>query len=157
LALEKPSHPLENPIHYKPTPKDIEEAAWIYIDRAFSEPATDSDDALDYIPTQILAERFKSDGYDGLAYKSKLTDDSFNIAFFDLDSARVQGAYLYWINKVTVTPDEFPVNQYWIREKMQVRNVIDSIRGLTEEEHQKLTGKETAEEQGEPKKGPKKG
>ena len=53
----------------------------------------------------------------------------------------MMGAYLYKIKKVTVIPDEFPVDQYAIEENSQVRNVITSIRGLTEEECQNLADK----------------
>ena len=136
----------EKPIGYKPTAADVEVAVWTDIDHAFSAPATDADEALDYVPTQILAERFKLDGYDGIAYKSKLTDDGFNLVFFDLEVAKILGAYLYEIKKVTVTPGEHPVDEYAIdKQGRPVWNVITDIRGLTEEERQQLAAKETAQ------------
>lgn len=39
-----------------------EKAVWIDIDNAFSQPVTLSDDAADYVPTQILAELFRDAG-----------------------------------------------------------------------------------------------
>lgn len=62
-------------------------AVWTHIDEAFSTPATRSDDTAEYVATQMLAELFRDAGYDGVAYKSVLRDDGFNIALFDLASA----------------------------------------------------------------------
>ena len=74
---------LNRPLDHVPTPQEIEEAVWIHIDHTFSEPVTNSDEAPDYFPTQVLAEVFKSEGYGGIVYKSMFTDDGFNLAFFD--------------------------------------------------------------------------
>jgi len=38
----------------------------------FSKPISSSDDVLDYIPTQYIAEYVKNLGYDGISYKSSL-------------------------------------------------------------------------------------
>src|SRR3990172_2578820 len=40
----------------EPEPEKREEAVWIDIDRAFSEPVTTNDNVADYVPTQILSE-----------------------------------------------------------------------------------------------------
>ena len=47
-------------------------AVWIDIDNAFSQSVTLSDDRADYVPTQILAELFRSNGYDALATRATL-------------------------------------------------------------------------------------
>jgi hypothetical protein len=62
---------------------------WIAIDQAFATPVSKADEAREYIPTQIIAELFKSAGYDGLVYKSLLSEDGFNLALFNLDVADV--------------------------------------------------------------------
>lgn len=71
----------------EPTAQEKEKAVWIEIDNAFSTPVTQSDDRADYAPTQILAELFRSVGYDAIAYKSHFGDDDkqlgYNIAIFD--------------------------------------------------------------------------
>lgn len=41
----------------------------------FSSPVTDTDDILDYIPTQYIAEYAKSKGYDGIAFSSSLVPE----------------------------------------------------------------------------------
>lgn len=73
----------------EPDDQEKENAVWTAIDRAFSTPVTAEDDTADYVPTQVIAELFKSNGYDGIAYKSAFgKDDGYNIALFDPDNAR---------------------------------------------------------------------
>lgn len=73
-------------IFKEPDKKAREKAVWADIDRAFSQPVTPSDKSSDYVPTQIIAELFKSNGFDGLLYKSSLAD-GVNLALFDIDAA----------------------------------------------------------------------
>jgi hypothetical protein len=79
------------------TPEEIQEAVWADIDRAFSRPVSRDEDALDYIPTQILAELFKSLGYDGVGYKSALCEGGYNLALFDLNSAIFKSSQLFTV------------------------------------------------------------
>ena len=46
-----------------------------------------SDDAADYVPTQILAELFRDAGYDAIVYKSQFGEKGFNIVIFNPDDA----------------------------------------------------------------------
>src|SRR6202022_2082120 len=57
-----------------PSNEAVTKNVWTRIDQAFSEPVRHSDDHADYVPTQILAECFKKEGYDGIFYRSKLSD-----------------------------------------------------------------------------------
>lgn len=70
-----------------------EEAVWIDIDNAFSRPVRPTDDQADYAPTQILAELFRSHGYDAIGYKSQFGDDGerkgYNIAVFNPDDIEI--------------------------------------------------------------------
>jgi len=72
----------------EPSPEERERDVWKYINRAFSTPVTPNDEQADYVPTQILAELFKSNGYDGLVYKSSC-GLGHNIALFEIDSAKM--------------------------------------------------------------------
>jgi hypothetical protein len=72
----------------KPSQEEINNAVWIDIDNAFSRPTKASDSKSNYAPTQIISEFIKSKGYDGIAYKSSLSD-GHNIALFDLEVAEV--------------------------------------------------------------------
>lgn len=73
---------------------------WIAIDQAFATPVSKEDETREYIPTQIIAELFKSAGYDGLVYKSLLSADGFNFAFFDLNVADVIDGALFTANTI---------------------------------------------------------
>jgi RES domain-containing protein len=81
---------------YEPVPPDkIDDVVWAAIDGAFAEPVTRADETADYAATQIMAELFRSEGYDGVAYKSAFGVDGFNVALFDLDSAKQADGALY--------------------------------------------------------------
>ena len=90
------NHGLNNPYYLKePESAEREEVVWTHIDQAFSKPATPADDSADYVPTQILAELFKNEGYDGIAYKSAFGDNGLNIVLFDLDDAEFRSCALF--------------------------------------------------------------
>jgi hypothetical protein len=60
---------------------------WGDIGFAFSKPVTHDEAHLDYVPTQILAEVFRTSDYDGIVYKSLLEAKGENIALFDPNAA----------------------------------------------------------------------
>jgi len=60
-----------------------EEGMWIAIDRAYATPVTRSDESGEYIPTQIIAEMFKREGFDGIVFKSLLSKDCQSASKFD--------------------------------------------------------------------------
>ena len=95
-------HPSGAFAYYEDEPDDKikEKAVWADIDRAFSQPVTPSDQSADYLPTQILAELFKSNGFDGVHYKSFLSQDGFNIALFDTNAAAVDDRFMYSVEKI---------------------------------------------------------
>ncbi len=72
-----------------------EDGVWTAIDQAFATPVSKDDEAKEYIPTQIIAELFKSEGFDGIVYKSLLSEEGFNLALFNLDDAEVTYCALY--------------------------------------------------------------
>ena len=72
----------------EPSAEKREDCVWSDIDRAFARPVTPSDDVADYVPTQIIAELFKAQGFDGIAYRSSL-GAGHNVALFDLDAAKL--------------------------------------------------------------------
>lgn len=90
-------------------------AVWIEIDNAFSRPVTLSDDAADYVPTQILAELFRSEGYDAVIYKSQFGEKGYNIALFDPDAAEPVSCAPYQVKKITVEAEQF--GNRWFRRK----------------------------------------
>lgn len=70
----------------EPEPEERERAVWRDIDRAFSQPVTHADDTADYAPTQIVAEFFRENGLDGVAYGSSL-GPGHNVVLFDTEAA----------------------------------------------------------------------
>lgn len=65
--------------------KKREEAVWWDINRAFARPVRRSDDQAEYAPTQIIAELLKSEGYDGIIYRSAFGNGK-NYVVFDIDA-----------------------------------------------------------------------
>jgi len=102
-SVNHPANPLffdlENGF-YEPSEEEKEKAVWAHIDKAFSEPVTQSENQAHYAPTQIVAELFKKNGFDGVAYKSLLAE-GYNIALFDPKVAEMLNCFLYEANKVT--------------------------------------------------------
>lgn len=72
-----------------------EDGIWIAIDRAFATPVGRDVESREYIPTQIIAELFKSSGYDGIVYKSLLSETGFNLGLFNLNDADVINCALF--------------------------------------------------------------
>lgn len=81
------------------TPEKIEKLVWSDINRAFSNPINPNDRSADYAPTQIIAEVFKNNGFDGVAFKSSL-GEGFNLGLFALDSAEQVNCYICRMEKV---------------------------------------------------------
>jgi hypothetical protein len=92
---ERPKHLFGN------VPKDeIDQVVLYRIDEAFAEPVTLSANSADYAPTQIMAELFKTKGFDGVAYKSAL-GDGHNVALFDIAAAKLRVRYLFEVKAIT--------------------------------------------------------
>jgi hypothetical protein len=48
----------------------------------------------------VLAELFKAEGYDGVVYKSLLSDDGLNVALFNLEHANVMNCSLFRLDSI---------------------------------------------------------
>lgn len=88
------------------TPQEKEQSVWGDINKAFSTPVSPNATSLRYLATQYLAEMFKSDGYDGVAYKSSLSDDGYNLAIFCPDKARCTASRMFDLKKITYVYEE---------------------------------------------------
>lgn len=86
-------------------PEGLTDSIWRAIDNAFSKPITPSESHIKYVPTQILAEVFKTAGYDGVSYKSSL-GEGLNTALFDLDAAEVFNRQLFQATGIHYSFDE---------------------------------------------------
>lgn len=83
-----------------------EKIIWGNINATFSRPISPNDSSLKYLPTQFLAEKFKSKGYDGIAYKSSLNEGGYNIALFDSQKVKCIRCHMYKIKKITYGYEE---------------------------------------------------
>ncbi len=83
----------------EPSREKREESVWGDIDRAFARPVSASDDVADYVPTQTIAELFKVNSYDGIAYRSSL-GTGHNVALFDLDAAKLVSCFLFKVENI---------------------------------------------------------
>ncbi len=91
-------------------PEKRTSTVWTYVDHAFSEPVSPSDDLAEYVPTQIIAERFKHEGFDGIAYKSAFGDEhGYNVALFDLDAAECVNCFLYEAKAINIEFERYPI------------------------------------------------
>ncbi len=66
--------------------EEITNATWSMINDAFTKPVSRDDTSSDYVPTQILTELFKAEGFDGLCCKSGM-GEGHNYVLFNLDDA----------------------------------------------------------------------
>jgi hypothetical protein len=84
----------------KPAAEPFELLAWHNINSAFSNPVEQSDDLADYVPTQVLAELFRTKGYDGIFYKSAIALTGKNVALFDINSIRITERRVFHVKEV---------------------------------------------------------
>lgn len=97
----------------EPRPEIREQRIWGDIAYAFSRPITPDEPAVEYVPTQIIAEAFRAHGYDGVVYKS-LLGDGLNIALFDCANAELINCGLYRVDSVKYSYDQAD-NTYFVR------------------------------------------
>lgn len=112
----------------EPDASKKEEAVWTQIDQAFSTPVTSEDDSADYVPTQVITELFKNEGYDGIAYKSAYGDDGYNIALFDLDDARLTTFILHEVKSAKFIFEQID-NPYWVEKDGTIKTQSIEIIG----------------------------
>jgi hypothetical protein len=90
----------------KLTPEKKEEYVWGGINSSFSRPVRSEDESINYIPTQYLSEFFKNNGYDGIIYKSALTEEGYNIVLFNPKNGILKGAKVFEIKSIKQTFEE---------------------------------------------------
>ena len=115
----------------EPSVEERAQAVWNHIAQAFREPVMRDDDVASYAATQIIAEIFRSKGFDGLRYPSAFGTGHFTIALFDLDAAELATCSLHEIKDVELKHTEAS-NPYYVQRDAEgntrpVRNVIVEI------------------------------
>ena len=97
----------------EPDASSREQAVWTHMDQAFSEPTTSADDTGDYVPTQVIAELFKNEGFDGVAYKSAFGSKGYNIVLYDLADAELTSCALFEAKSLKFRFEEAD-SPYWV-------------------------------------------
>lgn len=98
----------------QPDPAKRETAVWGDIDAAFAAPTTLSDDASEYVPTQILAEVFKDHSFDGIAYHSAY-GPGHNVVLFDLAAARQVNCRLVRVKEINFVLEQDDQHFYLVK------------------------------------------
>ena len=106
----------------EPAAPEREAAVWREIDRAFSEPTTAGDDTADYVPTQVIAELFKNEGYDGIAYRSAFGKKGYNVVLFDPADAKLICCFLFKAKSLKFGFEQSG-NPYWVEKDGTTKTV----------------------------------
>ena len=95
---------------------EIGNAVWSMINEAFTKPVTNADEESDYVPTQILAEFFKSEGFDGICFKSSM-GKGYNFILFNLNDAELINCTVMETKAISYDFDEC-ANRYHVQEQL---------------------------------------
>ena len=99
----------------KMTQEEISEFVWADIDASFSQPIGHQDERTSYIPTQIIAEKFRRLGFDGIKYKSSTGKEGHNIALFNVADAKITNRHLFKVSSIEYETKEIS-NPYFTRD-----------------------------------------
>ena len=97
-------------------PEEYESVVWGDIGEAMSTPYNPDDSGLHYVPTQIISERLRHEGVNGIVYRSLLGLDGFNIVLFDIKDADPINFTLYEAEVVTYKIEQRD-NTYFAKKK----------------------------------------
>jgi len=100
----------------QPDDSEVDQIVWAAIDTAFAEPITHSYDGADCAATQIIAELFRTEGHDGVAYKSAFGAEGYSVVLFDLDKARQINGMLYKVESVDFKFTDSAVDLYTVKD-----------------------------------------
>jgi len=89
----------------EPSPKKREKEVLSNINKAFSFPISTEDQNIEYIPTQIISEYFKINGFDGIKYSSMLSSGN-NFALFNINDAIPIKGIVLSVNKISYEYDK---------------------------------------------------
>lgn len=92
---------------------DTTSAVWSMINAAFTKPVNNNDSTAEYVPTQFLAEFFKSENFDGFCFKSGV-GNGLNILLYNLDDADLVNCTVMETKNVSYEFEEC-ANRYFVK------------------------------------------
>lgn len=88
---------------------------WLDLSSDYTRPLYMEEQRLNYLPTQVIAEFFKDQGYDGMVYQSQFKarervsdngeDIAKNFVIFDLDAVKYVRSEVWKVSEQTVLVD----------------------------------------------------
>jgi hypothetical protein len=108
LSAERPGFDLYFNL---PEHQDPDRELLVLLGHIFTNPLSVNDQRREYIPTQVIAEYFKSIALDGIAYQSQfkvrgIEELHRNIVLFNLEDADAVGYQIYQIKEITIQSQE---------------------------------------------------
>lgn len=70
------------------------------LEKEISKPNRRADNELDYLPTQYISEFIKSQGFDGVKYKSSVNPNGYNLAIFNPSKFECIKSYVHEVENV---------------------------------------------------------
>lgn len=104
----------------------ISEAVWADIHSAFSQPVDPINDQSNYVPTQIIAEVFLDQGFDGVVYRSALHEEGTNVMLFDSNLAELRQCHLFEVESITYRSKE-AANAWFMKDGRFMTTVISNF------------------------------
>jgi hypothetical protein len=96
----------------EPDAEERERAVWRDIDLAFGRPVKRNEHSAEYAPTQLIAEVFRKQGFDGIGYRSSL-GPGHNLALFDLDVVDLLNCTVFSVDGLRFEMRE-ATNRYYV-------------------------------------------
>lgn len=110
IEVKEPIRLLDFTVQQKPSQMtDAKKNLFLDLSMLYSTPVANTDDILDYIPTQYIAEYVKSKGYDGIAFSSSLVPyinqkhpERCNVVVFNYQKCFVKSSNLISITGIDI-------------------------------------------------------
>ena len=103
----------------------------------FSIPVTHTDDVIDYIPTQFIAEYAKNRGYDGIAFSSSVTPEfyldnpaRYNVVIFNYKKCKVVKSNIVTITRTYLEGVQIDKDSIQLNINSRVEEELDEIGRL---------------------------
>ena len=138
IEIKEPIRLLDFTVQKKPS-KMSESKKNLFLDLSmlFSKPVTDTDNDLDYIPTQYIAEYAKSAGYDGIAFSSSLVPEvnkshpeRYNIVIFNYSKCFVKKSNLASILGINIDSMQIDTDPERLNIASFIEEKLSKISGL---------------------------